>query len=115
MHTEKQLYALVVGLAVAAWLLPRLLFGEREAWDHWSYFALSMPAMCAAAAYAAYQARERAWRWPVAIILAQFAAAVITTGEFLLIGIVVVALFSVPMMAAAALGAWLARRRAAAE
>lgn len=111
MRTEKELYVLLAGLAVAAWVLPWLLLGKREAWDHWSYFAISMPAMCAAAAYAGYRARHRAWRWPLTLILAQFAAAVVTTGEFLLIAIVVFALFATPMMIATALGAWFARRR----
>lgn len=82
-------------------------------YDHWSYFAISMPAMCAAAAYAGYRATNRAWRWPLAPILAQFAAAVVTTGEFLPIAIVVFALFAMPMMIATALGAWFARRRTA--
>ena len=113
MRTEKDLYVLLVGLAVGAWVLPWLLLGNREAWDHWSYFAISMPAMCAAAAYAGYRARNLAWRWPLTLVLAQFAAAVLTTGEFLLIAIVAFALFAMPMMIATALGAWLARRRTA--
>jgi hypothetical protein len=93
-------------------VLPWLLLGEREAWDHGSYFALSMPAMSAAAAYAGYRARSAPWRWPLTLILAQFAAAVVTTGEFLPIALFVFALLAAPMMIAAALGAWLGRRAA---
>lgn len=110
--SDKGLYALLAALAAAAWLLPWLLLGEREAWDHWSYFAASMPAMTAAAAYAGYRAPARAWRWPLTLILAQFAAAVVTTGELVVVAIFVFALFAAPMMLATALGAWLARRRA---
>ncbi len=112
--TGKQFYVLLAALAVAAWLVPWLLLGRREAWDDPSHFLASIPLMSAAAAYAGYRAKTAAWRWPLTLILAQFAAAVVTTQEVVIVALPVFALLALPMMAAAALGAWLGRRRAAA-
>lgn len=108
----RPLYVLHVGLGVAAWVLPWLLSGRPEAWHHWSYFVLCLPLMSAAAAYAGYRTKIDAWRWPLTLILAQNAAALVVTGELALVAIVVLALAAAPMMVAAALGAWLGRRKA---
>ncbi|HSA89880.1 MAG TPA: hypothetical protein VLF42_08295 [Burkholderiales bacterium] len=108
-----KLYALTGGLAVAVWLIPWLLLGGKEAWDHPSYFLVSLPLMTLAAGYAGYQARTRAWRWPLALILGQFATLLLLEGfgNLLPLGIIVLVILAVPMMAGASIGAWLGRRR----
>jgi len=63
--SERYLYVLLAGLGIAVWFLPWLLLGRKEAWDHWSYFLVSIPLMAILAAYAGYRAKSRAWRWPL--------------------------------------------------
>jgi hypothetical protein len=112
-QSDGGLYALTLGLAVAVWLAPWLLLGRKEAWDHSSYFLVSVPLMTLAAAHAGYRARTRAWRWPLALILGQLAAALALQGfgNLLPLGIIVFVILGVPMMAGAAIGAWLGRRK----
>jgi hypothetical protein len=110
---EKNLRIMLAAVGAAAWVAPWLLLGRKEAWDHWSYFAVSIPVMCAAAAYAGYVAKARSWRWPLALALGQLAAALVLNGfgNLLPLGVIVFAILSVPMLIAAAVGAWLGRRR----
>jgi hypothetical protein len=112
-QSEGRLYALTLGLAAAVWLVPWLLLGRKEAWDHSSYFLVSIPLMMAAASYAGYRARRRAWRWPLALILGQFATLLVLQGfgNLLPLGIIVFVILGIPMMVAALIGAWLARRK----
>ena len=111
--SERHLYWLLAGVGVAVWLLPWLLLGRKEAWDHWSYFLVSIPLMTCVAAYAGYRARARAWRWPLTLILAQFVAALLPggLGNLFPLGIMVLAVLGVPMVIAASVGAWLGRRK----
>lgn len=111
-ESERHLYALTIGLAAAVWLVPWLLLGRQEAWDHWSYFLVSLPLMMAAAGYAGYRARKRAWRWPLALILGQLATLLMLQGfgNLLPLGIIVLVILGAPMMVAASAGAWLGRR-----
>jgi peptidoglycan/LPS O-acetylase OafA/YrhL len=111
-ESEGHLYALTIGLAAAVWLAPWLLLGRREAWDDSSYFLVSIPLMTLAAGYAGYRARTRAWRWPLALILGQFATLLLLQGfgNLLPLGIIVLVILGVPMMVGASIGARLGRR-----
>jgi len=111
-QSDAHLYALTIGLAAAVWLVPWLLLGRKEAWDHSSYFLVSIPLMTLAAGYAGYRARTRAWRWPLALILGQIATAILLQGfgNLMPLGIIVFVILGVPMMVAASIGAWLGRR-----
>ena len=110
---EKNLYILTASVAAATWLVPWLLLSRKEAWDHWSYFLVSIPIMCAVAGYAALRARSRWWRWPLTLVLAQFATALLLNGfgNLFPLGIIAFAILAVPMAIAAAIAAWIARRQ----
>jgi len=113
MQTERNLHLVTAAVGVAVWLLPWALLGRREAWDHWTYFVVSVPAMSIIAAYAGFRAKSRPWRWPLTFVLAQFATALVLGGfgNLLPLGIVVFFLLAVPMFITAAVSAWIARRR----
>ena len=110
---EKNLYILTASVAAATWLAPWLLLGRREAWDHWTYFIVSIPVMSVVAGYAAFRARSRWWRWPLTLVVAQFVTALVLGGfgNLFPLGIIVFAILAVPMAIAAAVAAWIARRR----
>ena len=70
--------------------------------------------MTLAAGYAGYRARTRAWRWPLALILGQAAAALVLQGfgKLLPLGIIVFVILDVPMMVGAFIRARFGRRNA---
>lgn len=107
------LYMLTAGVAAAVWLVPWLLLGGQEAWDHWTYFAISVPAMCAVTAYAGFRSKSRWWRWPLTLVVAQFVTLLLLGGfgNLLPLGFVVLAVLAVPMLITAGIGAWIARRQ----
>jgi hypothetical protein len=109
---DRTLYTLTAATAVAVWLVPWLLLGGKEAWDHWTYFGVSIPAMSAAAGYAGFRAKTGWWRWPLTLVAAQFAAALLLGGfgNLFPLGIIVFVILATPMLVAAAVGAWIARR-----
>jgi hypothetical protein len=111
--SQRHLYVLLIGLGIAVWLLPWLLLGRKEAWDHASYFSISIPLMSVLAGYASYRAKTRAWRWPLTLIVAQIVTALWLAGfgNLFPLGLVVFVVFAIPMMIAARAGAWLARRK----
>jgi len=110
---ERNLYVLTAAVAVAAWLVPWLLLGRKEAWDHWTYFVVSIPIMSIVAAYAGFRAGSRWWRWPLTLVIAQFATALLLGGfgNLFPLGIIVFLVFAAPMAITAAVAARIARRR----
>jgi hypothetical protein len=110
--TEKGLHILTAGVGVAVWLIPWVLLGGREAWDHPSYFTIAVPAMSVVAGYAGFRAKSRSWRWPLNLALAQFATALLLNGfgNLLPLGVIVFLVLALPMFIAAAVAAWFARR-----
>ena len=112
-EVTNRLHALLTALGVGVWLLPWLALGRKEAWDHPSYFLISLPLMTVAAAYAGYTAKTRAWRWPLTLIAAQFAAALVVGGfgNLMPLGIIAFVILAAPMFVAAPIGAWLGRRK----
>jgi hypothetical protein len=111
-NAERQLYWLLGALAVTAWLVP-LLGVRREAWDHWSYFLVSYPLMTLACGYAGFRAVARPWRWPLLVAAAQLGALLLVSGagSLLPLGMIVFLILALPMLVAALIGAWLARRK----
>ncbi len=110
---EKNLHLVTAAVGVAVWMLPWVLLGRREAWDHWTYFAISIPAMCMVAAYAAFRAKSRPWRWPLTLVLAQAVTALLLSGfgNLLPLGLVVFFFLAIPMFITAAVAARIARSR----
>jgi hypothetical protein len=111
---ETALYALTIVVGLAVWLIPWLFLGRREAWDHWSYFSVSLPIMALVAGYAGFRAGSRWWRWPLSLIVAQYVAALVlagTLGNLFPLGIVAFAIFGVPLVITAWIGALLGKRR----
>jgi hypothetical protein len=113
MAAARPLYVLLAVVGAAIWVVPWLLLDGKEAWDHPSYFSVSIPVMCVFAAYAGYRGRTRVWRWPLTLAIAQFATMLLLEGlgNLFPLGIIAFLILSVPMLLTAWLGAWFARRR----
>lgn len=111
--SEVNLYSLVTGVGVAVWLIPWLLLGGKEAWDHWSYFFVSLPIMAVVAAYTGFRTKSCWWRWPLTLLVAQYVTSLALAGglgNLFPLGIVAFAIFTVPLVITAWLGALVGRR-----
>ena len=102
-------YTVTAGAAIVVWVVPWATFGGMEAWDHRSYFTVSLPLMMLVAGAAGYLEKARPWRWPLVMLLAQAITALILSGgpgNLFPLGVIVFAVLSVPIAIAAWVGAW---------
>lgn len=97
------------------WLLGMLLGGRSEAWDSPVYWTVCYPAAFLLAVAISWQIPERAWRWGLAIMLAQAVVLAATAGDFSLLplGLILFAILALPLIGAANVTARLCRRRRA--
>lgn len=103
-------YVCSITIGVGVWLTPWATFGQTEAWDHMSYFYVSIPLMSVTAGLLAYRIRSSFWQWPIAMLLAQVVMCAVLNGglgnlfPFVLLFFLI---FSLPLAITAAVGAGL--------
>lgn len=94
--------AMILSLAIGAalWLVTTTLTGRREAWDAPQYWTVAYPIGLVAAAVLGYLAPDRAWRWGLAIMLAQAVTMAGLSREFglLPLGLIMFGVLAVPPM-----------------
>ena len=102
---DRRAYAFSIGGGVLLWVATMAVGGRREAWDSGLYWIVAYPLAIVLAAWLGYEFPHRAWRWGLAIMLAQAVTLAVTSLEFgmLPLGLIVFAILSLPLMAAAAL------------
>lgn len=107
-------YTPAIGAGALLWLLAGAVGSGREAWSSGFYWVLAYPLSVATAGFLGYLYPERAWRWGLAVILAQAAMhAIAAFGRgFLPTGSALFALLAVPSVGVAMIAA---RLRLAAE
>ncbi len=110
---DARAYAVAIGGGVLLWLASMAVGGKREAWDSGVYWVAAYPLAIALAGWLGYEFPDRAWRWGVAIMLAQAVTLAVTALDFsmLPLGLVVFAILPLPLVAAATLVARRTRRR----
>ncbi len=96
----------------AVWALVSTLLDKREAWDSELYFTVGIPAVCLLAAVLGYLEPLRPWRWGVAPQVGQLACMLLMqgVGSMLPIGVIMLAILSIPAMITAWMGAAVGRR-----
>lgn len=107
-------YTPAIGAGALLWILAGAVGSGREAWSSGFYWVLAYPLSVATAGFLGYLYPERAWRWGLAVILAQAAMhAIAALGRgFLPTGSTLFALLAVPSVGVAMIAA---RLRLAAE
>jgi hypothetical protein len=102
--------ALVLGAGI--WMIIVFLSGRREAWDSSLYFSLAMPLVCVGSLVLAMLEPVQSWRWGVIPFAGQFIAMLMSegVGNLLPLGIIAFAIFSLPAIVAARIGAFLSYR-----
>ena len=110
---DRRAYAFAIGGGVLLWLAAMAVGGRREAWDSGVYWMAAYPLSIVLAGWLGYEFPRNAWRWGLAIMLAQAVTLAVTALDFSMLprGLIVFAVLSLPLMAAAVLVARLERRR----
>lgn len=109
---DRRAYAFAVGGGTLLWLAAMAASGKREAWDSGLYWIGAYPLAILLAAWLGYEFPRRAWRWGLAIMLAQAATLAVTSLDFSMLpfGLIVFSFLALPLIGAAMLAAWLTRR-----
>ena len=104
MKREAAAAAIAIASGIIVWVLVAALGGRREAWDSGLYW-LSLPAIYAVSGGLGYHVPRKAWRWGVLPFAAQFAWMLATQplGALAVLGLVYMAVLSVPGVGAAVL------------
>jgi len=101
--------AAVAGMGFALWVLIPILTGKpgKEAWDSSIYFTVGIPAIAAVSGLLGYLLPNHWWHFGLAAFLSQAIYIIVKepTANMLPPGLVVLAVFCVPYLAAACLGA----------
>ena len=100
-------YTPAIGAGALLWLLAATVGSGREAWQSGVYWILAYPPSVAAAGFLGYRHPQRAWRWGLAVILAQAAIhAISALGRgFLPVGSTLFVLLALPAAGVAMLAA----------
>lgn len=105
-------YILAIVGGAGLWVATARITGEREAWDASLYWTTAYPLAIVLAGALGFWAPVRAWRWGLAIMLAQAVALAASTFEFglLPLGAIVFCVLAVPAIAVSQVMAWLRPR-----
>ena len=110
---DRRAYAFAIGGGALLWLAAMAASGRREAWDSGLYWVGAYPLSVLLAAWLGYEFPRKAWRWGLAIMLAQAVTLAVTALDFsmLPLGVIVFSILALPLVGAAMLGArWSGRR-----
>ena len=112
MKKDYWLYLAAAACGAAIWILISLVSGKKEAWDSDLYFSLGIPLVCLVSLAFAFLEPRRPWRWGVLPSAGQFVWMLLYQGpgNLLPLGVIVFAVFSIPFIIAALIGAFISRR-----
>ncbi len=110
--TEVAKHLLVAASGVALWVGVNIAFGTKEPWHTELYLTVSYPAALVIAAIFGFLFPDLAWRWGLFIVMTQLPVMVVQSGvaPLIVIGVLFLAVLSVPAMGTAMAGAALKRR-----
>ena len=102
--SDLQAYAVALGGGASLWLLTSLISGRAEAWDAPMYWSVTYPLAILLAGVLGYRAPRRAWRWGLAVMLAQAPVLLLTSGgsmNLLPLGLALFGVLALPSVAVA--------------
>ena len=94
------------------WSIAAIGAGGREIWDVGTYWSVYLPAAYLICAILGYVFPERTWRWPLAVMFVQMPVMTLVSaeiGNLAPLGAILLAILSLPGIAAATIGAALRR------
>jgi hypothetical protein len=100
-------YALSALAGLALWTVTAILAGKREPWDAGSYWTVSYPLAVIGSAVLGFVFPERPWRWAAILMLMQFVVMIGAGSDLSLLplGLMVLAVLTIPAVAAGILAA----------
>lgn len=108
---ESLAYALSIVGGVVLWTATSMVTGKREPWDSSVYWSISYPLAVLGSAVLAFLFPQRPWRWAAMVMLMQFVVMIAMGSDLglLPLGLIVMAVLTVPPAAAGLLAARLRR------
>lgn len=107
-------YLICIATGLILWKGVEIFTGVPEAWDHATFNYVSIPLMVLVVFLVAYLVPVRPWRWPLVMVLTQFVMLLFelrSQAIVLPVTMVVFAIYLLPLLIAAYLGAWVANNR----
>jgi len=105
-------YALAIVSSAALWVATAAISGKAEPWDSTVYWTVSYPLAIVLAWVLGYAFPQRPWRWALVVMFTQ-AAVMIAAGSdvgLLPLGLILLAVLSIPAVVLALLGFGIALR-----
>ena len=105
-------FALSLFSGLLLWTLTSFLSHRREPWDATAYWTIAYPLAILLCAGLGALFPQRPWRWAVTVIFSQLVVMIAGGSDFSLLplGLMLLALLSLPASAAAWIGAWFRTR-----
>lgn len=105
-------FTVAVVAGVALWTAAAIAGGRREPWDSALYWSTSYPAALALAVALGLVFPDRPWRWAVALVCSQILVMAASSPSFdlLPLGMIVLAVLSLPAALLAEAGGYVRRR-----
>jgi len=102
-----QAYAIAAIAGMALWSATAILGGRAEPWDSGFYWTVSYPLALLASALLGYLYPRRPWRWALVLINSQLLIMIAAGSDFSLLplGLILLAVLSLPALALAGFGA----------
>jgi peptidoglycan/LPS O-acetylase OafA/YrhL len=112
--SERAAYAVALGGGALLWIVTAKIAGRTEAWDAPMYWTITYPLAIVLAGLLGFLVPRRAWRWGLAVFLAQPVVLAVSASGFGLmpLGLILFAVLSLPAVGLAALAARFSPRRA---
>lgn len=113
MRTSKLAFAIAVVAGTLLWATTSMISNKVEPWDAAGYWTVAYPLAIGIAGFLGYLAPERPWRWALVIMFTQVIVMVAGgSGLGLLpLGLILLAILSVPAVVVARFGAAVRIRR----
>jgi hypothetical protein len=114
MTNTRLAYAIALGASTLLWVVTSWGSGKVEPWDASGYWTTAYPAAILLAGGLGYFFPERPWRWALVVIFTQLVVMIVGGSGFglLPLGMLLLAVLSLPAIALAGLAARIRLRRA---
>jgi len=111
--SANQTYFVAIASGAILWLATSAISGRQEAWDSTLYWTVAYPMAIIVAGTLGYLSPERAWRWALALMLAQAVTLIIAASSFglLPLGLIMFAALALPPVAMATCAAAIRKQR----
>jgi hypothetical protein len=114
MKRKHWLVVIAGAIGISIWVVVSTVSSKSEAWDSPLYLVVGMPLLCVVAGVFAFIEPNNPWKWAVVPLAAQAVWMFMTQGigNLAPLGVLFFGVLAIPLLIAARIGAFFAKRRA---